>query len=584
VWYPLNWPFFLTGVTPGALQGEIALHIVLACAGAWLLANTWLNHVWAASLAAVLYGFSGFFAGHASHLGMLQTAAWLPLILYGVHRSVVSAGYIWMLLTGIGCGLLFLAGHFQSALYCFGAVGIYALAVAANEKKWRAAVMTLIISGVITVLTSAIQWMPTLELAGQSTRAGVTFDTRTNAPLEPRALLTLISPNHYGSVYGDYTGPADITQFYLYGGIALIPLAVLGTLSGKLRWAALALVVPFLWYAFGPAGGLYSIAARLPGLSAVRAPVHAWFVVALGLALLAGAGLTWLSGRVKWKWLSLTLVLVSFCDVFYWNSLENQLAYSRDSFENRYGNHQDAFGRAVRQVLPEGARFHSSYPSTSFGPLNGSYDLRLAVTYGSNPLPLKRYTTYITAAGSNRRLLNGLHVGAELLPDKGAIQRNAEMLPRFFFPKKLTATPAELSADRLSSTDPLENAIVEGDITGLTQVGGGKATLDSSGAEEYRLRCEVSTPSLLRAAIPWYPAWRATVDGQLVTTRIIDHAMIGIPVPAGQHTVVLEYDAGQFRLGAAISVISAAGLVAGLLWLRRARSHSPVGSSSSATT
>ena len=35
-WYPLNWPFFLFGVTPGALKWELAVHCLLACLGAEL--------------------------------------------------------------------------------------------------------------------------------------------------------------------------------------------------------------------------------------------------------------------------------------------------------------------------------------------------------------------------------------------------------------------------------------------------------------------------------------------------------------------------------------------------------------------
>ena len=43
VWYPLNWPFFLMGITPKALMGEIALHALLALAGTWLLARRYLG-------------------------------------------------------------------------------------------------------------------------------------------------------------------------------------------------------------------------------------------------------------------------------------------------------------------------------------------------------------------------------------------------------------------------------------------------------------------------------------------------------------------------------------------------------------
>src|SRR5262245_31184257 len=36
--YPLNWPFFVLGITPGAIQAELALHMLIAAVGAYLFA------------------------------------------------------------------------------------------------------------------------------------------------------------------------------------------------------------------------------------------------------------------------------------------------------------------------------------------------------------------------------------------------------------------------------------------------------------------------------------------------------------------------------------------------------------------
>ncbi|HEX5431170.1 MAG TPA: hypothetical protein VFW83_04340, partial [Bryobacteraceae bacterium] len=38
-WYPLHWPFFWIGITPRAMEAELALHAFLAFAGAFLLAR-----------------------------------------------------------------------------------------------------------------------------------------------------------------------------------------------------------------------------------------------------------------------------------------------------------------------------------------------------------------------------------------------------------------------------------------------------------------------------------------------------------------------------------------------------------------
>src|SRR5215470_1034671 len=37
-WYPLNWPFFLVGIGPSSISGELLLHTLLAGSGAYALA------------------------------------------------------------------------------------------------------------------------------------------------------------------------------------------------------------------------------------------------------------------------------------------------------------------------------------------------------------------------------------------------------------------------------------------------------------------------------------------------------------------------------------------------------------------
>jgi len=103
---------------------------------------------------------------------------------------------------------------------------------------------------------------------------------------------------------------------------------------------------------------------------------------------------------------------------------------------------------------------------------------------------------------------------------------------------------------------------VDGNIDGLLQDDSASVRVDSADAQRYVLHSDAKSPSLLRAAIPWYPAWRASIDGNPVATRIVDHAMIGIPVPAGQHEVVLQYVAAKFRLGAAVTLLTLAAVIA----------------------
>ncbi|MBK8691206.1 MAG: YfhO family protein [Deltaproteobacteria bacterium] len=76
---------------------------------------------------------------------------------------------------------------------------------------------------------------------------------------------------------------------------------------------------------------------------------------------------------------------------------------------------------------------------------------------------------------------------------------------------------------------------------------------------------------------PWYPGWRASVDGRPAELLRVDLALRGVALGPGAHTVRMEYTAAPLRLGAAISgvAIALAALLAGLL--RRAASRSPAG-------
>ena len=80
-WYPPHWPFFLIGITPRMIQAELALNAAIACLGAFFLIAVEVKSRAAALLGALCYGLSGFFAGHASHVGIFAAAACFPWLI-----------------------------------------------------------------------------------------------------------------------------------------------------------------------------------------------------------------------------------------------------------------------------------------------------------------------------------------------------------------------------------------------------------------------------------------------------------------------------------------------------------------------
>jgi hypothetical protein len=556
-WYPLHWPFFMMGITPKAIEWELALHAFLALWGAYLLARRLGGGHMSALVTGVFYAGGGFFTGHSSHVGIFETAALLPWLLWSGQKSLEDGTLRSMALTGGIGGLIVLIGHFQTALYCFLALALFTLA----QRSWKRWASLLAIVALAAVLLGAIQILPGLELTGQSGRAGADYHADTNGVLKPGALATLMLPNFYGAVSGNYSGPADITQYYFYAGILLVPLAITGIWK-KRSLAPLALMVPALWYSFGPGAGLYWVLTLLPGFKSIRAPVHIWFVVALGLALAAGAGADWLAERFQRTWLLMAVLLLSAGDLWYWNMSDNQLAYASMSFADKYGDAFTNFQKNIEPVKQQPmSRIWAPYDTNAFGPLNSSLEGRTEVTYGYNPLELARYGEYLKAIERNPRLLNGLSVTNAIDAQHGSMFLNSEALPRVSAPPQVKFVNShEIAQLMLGGVDPAKGAIVE---TSLRALAPGKTTVEMEAyhGDDYRAKYSAQYDCLLRIAVPYFPGWRAAIDGKPTPVYIVDDALSGVFAPEGQHELTFRYHSNWFAAGAAVSALAMIGII-----------------------
>jgi hypothetical protein len=563
-WYPLNWPFFLAGITPRAIQWQLALHCLLAAIGGYLLGRDLLRSRAAAVFAGVFFAFSGVFAEHSSHPGIFQASSLAPWLLWTARRAARAPK--WLPALAMAAGAIVLTGHFQTALYAYFGLAIFLAAdFAIARPALRATAAALGVAVVAGVALSAVMVLPGLELTVESVRAGADYSKEAGAALVPGALATLVSPDHFGALEPErYTGPQDITQYYLYMGVLLLPLALVG-LTAREGWYGLALTVPAAWYACGPAGGLYSLAAMLPGFRSVRAPIHMWFVAALGLALLAAAGVGVLRARFRSPWIAIALLAITGLDLYYWNMQRNGLAYARESFQDRYGSLEDRF-RTVSAPLTRNPqhRIWAASASPSFGPLNGSLDNRMEVTFGYNPLELARYAQYMQAAAANPKLLNGLAVTATLNSANGMFSTNPAALPRVYAPETVSAASGRAeAAARLASLDPAHEAVAEG-VEAISHNGGVSVRITGYEGDLYRARYQTDHAALLRIAAPWFPGWQAEVDGRAVRLVPVDVALMGLMVPPGEHELVVRYRSTWFLAGAAISGVA---WLAAILWL-----------------
>lgn len=125
---------------------------------------------------------------------------------------------------------------------------------------------------------------------------------------------------------------------------------------------------------------------------------------------------------------------------------------------------------------------------------------------------------------------------------------------------------------------PAATALVEkrcGRCEGMTAPGpAGQASASWLDTSQVRVDVRADRQAMLVVSQAWYPGWRASVDGHASPVVRVDGLVQGVPVPAGHHRVALRYVAPGLAAGAAVSVLSLAGL-AGAAAVGRARRRRP---------
>jgi len=284
LWYPANVVF---GIFPTAAGFNLLFiaHTVWAGLGMWTWSRATGTSSGGALLAALAYAFAPKTFAHLGfgHVGLVYAAAWVPwalraayLVGRGSRRHVIALG--------VAVGLQFIA-HPQLAFYTGVVSGTYGLAtalhssLASHRTRRIPQISRLLLSALLALGLTAVQWLPLLRLAPLTARSSMDFAETAVSSLPPRYLSGLILADHRGFM-----------DYMLYVGIPVLALAFLAPRRRQsfFWWAFVCLA---LVYALGTNTPLYRWAFRLlPGLAWMRAPSRLWFVGAAAVALLAGWG------------------------------------------------------------------------------------------------------------------------------------------------------------------------------------------------------------------------------------------------------------------------------------------------------
>jgi Dolichyl-phosphate-mannose-protein mannosyltransferase len=276
------------------LQYHHLLHYALAGVFTYAYARQLGLGRFAGTVSGIAFMFSGFMLAHVTHWTMVDTMVWLPAVLACLVRADATRQPRWGALAGLALGVAFLAGHPQLfyhvalATVALGLTLVARRAIRGEPWGWLAGILLLV--PLVSLGISAVQLIPSWEMAVASHRAGLGYDWKTTGSLPPAYLAQALLPWGLLTVGG---WRSTVSEYYLYPGVLPLVLAI-HVLTRRWDWrvgfhAVLGLGAVLL--AFGDHFGLYRPAYDLvPGLTLFRIPARFVGLAGFAVAVLAGLG------------------------------------------------------------------------------------------------------------------------------------------------------------------------------------------------------------------------------------------------------------------------------------------------------
>lgn len=308
VFYPLNILFFLLPF-PWAWTVLIILEPLLA----GLLLYIYLRHLRLdmvpSFFGALIWSFSGFSIAWLTWGTMLHVALWLPLLLLAIDKLFSHASTIpWTAVLVIVLTSQFLAGHIQISVYIMIGAGVYTLWILYHQKS-KQPVVRLLLSIVIFLIISSIQWIPFLQVFKESARLVDLSAWQQEGWFLPwQHLVQFIAPDFFGNPTTlNYWGVWNYGELIGYIGIAPLVFALYALLARPQHiakfWSILFLLGLLFLLPTPIAKIPYQL--QLPIISSLQ-PTRLMVIVDFCLVFLAAMGLDrWLKQRDKNIWIAI---------------------------------------------------------------------------------------------------------------------------------------------------------------------------------------------------------------------------------------------------------------------------------------
>jgi len=310
VFYPETW---LHALMPTDRALGWATSLCFFIAGAlmyWFLRLLRLRRG-ACLLGAIAFMFNGFIIGWSCFPSFRSVPAWLPGMLLGFELALGRRRAQGIALMSLFTGLQFLAGNLHISLYCLMVFSAYVvfrcLTWGPRRREALPAVVGALAALGIGGLLASVQLLPTLELAGMSSRAGGTsYANVLRHALASQALLTGLMPdllgnpvdlNHWGAELGKVHRAYTESAFYV--GVApllLAPLAFVFNRREGLFWVGVLLAGALLATGTHLNALLYYLVPSFKALSGIGRAV---LLMSVALSVLGALGMNGLLELAK---------------------------------------------------------------------------------------------------------------------------------------------------------------------------------------------------------------------------------------------------------------------------------------------
>lgn len=320
VFYPPNLIYLLLS-TSRAMVLSACFHVLLAAWGTYGLCRLWGVSRLGSLLAAVLYAFNSYTITKIQFPSELSSACWFPVTLGAFVFWLRLRNRRRFLLLTVAVAFHCLAGFPETLFFAMGVTGAYALVVGYGEwrihREWRRLLIPalgLLAAGLVAVLLSMAQLLPTWEALRMSPRSEKTDPRLGENSVHPMGIFSMLVPSVYGvqvqKCPGAYWAPSshDYSVVTFYMGVVpivlFIALGFRGRTNGRHRSSQTAapdhsdslpalflliIATVFLLYSMGKYTPFFGLCHRaIPFLQWSVSPPKCLLCVMLPLSCLAG--------------------------------------------------------------------------------------------------------------------------------------------------------------------------------------------------------------------------------------------------------------------------------------------------------